>query len=256
MRHRDIINVMDPAQPFYDEVMASSRETVDAYLARRDYKGASHFQREMIDLLEEIAPADIGKDWRKAIRTQFKNPRGATQWKARALNLDGEDPHMSIALASFAPMKVGQDWFLAIPLPIPRPMGPKFAEPKDIVLIHPQTGEARLYSDDDAHIVEPIYTDRFTVHADARVWAREIAAQAIEWFYRCQSAYREANVAPIWNGHAPAALAIGNVAKILWPHITSITAGAGIDAAQLKKVIFRQARITHVESPLNMVRAA
>ena len=91
--------------------------------------------------------------------------------------------------------------------------------------------------------------------ADAKAWAREIAASAVEWFYRREQAHRVANIAPDWLG-APSALAIGSQDKIAWPRVTAVTAGDGIDAARLKKAIFRQTRITHVESAMQIGRAA
>lgn len=256
MRHRDVINIADPAQPFRDMARSIVHEAVDGYLARKDYAGAARFQRDMIDTLEEIAPDGIWKDWRKALRAQSKNPRGATQWKARALNLDESDAHMAIALACFAPMKRVDGWMIAIPLPLPRPIGPKFAEPEEIVLIDPASGRVSLYSGDDAGLIPSTGGDRFTVMADGKAWAREIAAYAVEWFYRCQNARRDANIDPAWEGLPPSALAIGAVDKILWPEAKAITAGTGVDAALLKKTIFRQARITHVESPMQIARAA
>lgn len=256
MRHRDIINVVDPAQPMRDEIATIVNDTVDACLARHDYAGAAAFQRAAIAALEADAPVDMGMDWRRAVRTQFKNPAGATQWKARALNLDPTDPHMSIALACFAPMKRPDGWFLAVPMPLPRPLGPKFAEPEEIVLIDPATGDASLYSGDTNMLLAASTQDRFVAIADGKVWAREIATHIVEWFYRCETARREANIRPAWDGFPPSVLAVGDVGKILWPHVSVITAGSGVDAAALKKVIFRQARVTRVESPMQIARAA
>lgn len=256
MRLRDFINVYDPAQPFRDEIGAGCQSTVDSYLTRKDWSGAARFQREMIAELESLAPSGIGKDWRKALRNQAQNPRGATRWKAQALNLDATDPHMPIALACFAPAKIGDVWMLAVPLPLPRPLGPKFADPEEIVLIDPKTGGAILHGGDTALLLPSAAQDRFVVMADAKAWAREIATAVIEWLYRCDNARREANINPAWDGYPPSALAIGDTSKIIWPQAKSIVAGQGIDAADLKKVIFRQAAITRVESPMQIARAA
>lgn len=256
MRHRDIIDVHQPAKPFFDALAADIVAIKDGYLRHGRFDEYAAYQREIISILRDMAPDGMWKDWRAAVSFQLKNPAGATAWKARALNLNEADPHMSIALANMAAMKVNGEWMLAIPMPLPCPVGPKYDEPEEIVLIHPQTGAARLYSDDVPSLVEPIYTDRFTVHADARVWAREIASHAVEWLYHCESARRIANIRPDWNGYPSSALAIGDIGKIIWPQINTITVGAGVDAAQLKKIIFRQARITHVEAPLQMARAA
>lgn len=256
MRQRDVINLDDPGQPFRDFTAAFSREIVDAYVDLRDVKGAADFQRDMIDALESMAPDGMGKDWRKAVRSQKRNPAGATQWKARALNLDATDPHMAIAMACFAPMKRGDGWALAVPLPLPCPMGPKFAEPEEIILIDTATGAASAYGSDGSFLIPAASYDRFAVMADAKAWAREIATHIVEWFYRCDLARREANIGPAWDGYPPSALAIGDIGKIRWPHVDAITARNGVDAAALKKAIFRQARITRVESPMQIVRAA
>ncbi|WP_066770045.1 hypothetical protein [Sphingobium sp. CCH11-B1] len=257
MRHRDIIDVAHPFRPFAQAIVNSHEEIVEGYLKRRALSDAASFQRELIDAVDAMSSDTIGAAWRKAHRLQlFRNPAKATAWKARAISLDPTDPHMSIALASFAPMQVDGKWHLAIPLPIPCPLGAKSIEPDDIVLIEPATGNARLYSGDTDTLISADKPDSFTAMADAKVWAREIAASAVEWFYRRCDAAKIANVAPTWSGLPSSALAIGNPGKIIWPHVTAITAGAGIDAAQLKKTIFRQARITHVESPMQIVRAA
>lgn len=256
MRHRDIIDVHAPHRPFFDAIAAEAGAAISTYVRKGCVTEAVTYQRQLITALDAMTGDTIGTAWRKAIRSQFKDPRAATRWKARALNLNEADPHLSIALNSMAPMKRDDAWWLAVPLPLPCPMGPKYNEPEDIVLIHSETGAARLYGDDGANLVETLYSDRFTVHADARVWAREIAAAAIEWFYGCENARKVANILPEWIGYAPSGLAIGDIGKIQWPRITTITAGTGIDAARLKKIIFRQARLTHVESPMQIVRAA
>lgn len=256
MRLPDIIDINDPAGRFYGEASQIIRSTRDAYLGLDDFAGAARFGRDAIAMLDEMCGDSLGVSWRRAVRSQFRNPRAATEWKARALNLDASDPHMAIALACFAPMKWDETWMLAVPLPLPRPMGPKFAEPDDILLINPATGQAKLYSTDTNILIGADKPDSFTVMADAKVWAREIAATAVEWLYRCVDAAKMANITPVWGGSPPSALAIGDQAKIIWPHVTAITAGAGVDAAKLKKTIFRQARITHVESPMQIARAA
>lgn len=254
MRHRDIIDVAQPTRPYFDAIAADCAEVVAGYARHHAYGEAASFQRQMISALDAMLGDTIGTAWRKAVRAQAKNPRAATAWKARALNLDAEDPHMSVALACFAPFKA-ETWMLAVPLPIPCPMGPKFAEPEDIVLIDPATGAAALHSGDTDTLIRCDDADRFSVMADAKAWAREIAASAVEWFYRREQAHRVANIAPAWLG-APSALAIGSQEKIAWPRVTAITAGDGIDAARLKKAIFRQTRITHVESAMQIGRAA
>lgn len=256
MRCRDIIDIHHPARPFFDAIAADASATRDTYVRKGRFDESLAYQRQLISILDDVSGDTIGTAWRKAVRSQFRNPAGATAWKARALNLDAGDPHMSIALNTMAPMKVDDAWWLAVPLPLPCPMGPKYNEPEEIVLIHSETGAARLYADDGPHLVEPLYSDRFTVIADARVWAREIAASAVEWFYNCEVARKAANITPEWTGYPPSALAIGDIGKIRWPHVTAITAGTGIDAGQLKKIIFRQARITHVETPISIARAA
>lgn len=256
MRHRDIIDVHQPSKPFFDAVSGDAEEAIGILIRKGAISEAWTYQRQLIAALDALAGETLGKSWRKAVRSQFRDPVAATGWKARALNLNASDPHMSIALASMAPMKVGDTWWLAVPLPIPCPMGPKFDEPEEIVLINPDSGAARLHSDDAPRLVEPIYTDRFTVHADARIWAREIAAHAVEWFYGGIQARKVANIPPQWTGYPRSALAVGDMTKILWPQVTVITAGSGINATQLKKVIFRQAHIAHVESPLHIARAA
>lgn len=256
MRHRDIIDIQQPQRPFFNAVAADAAHVINSYVRKGAFKEAAAYQRELITALGAFTGDTMGAAWRKAVRSQFKDLRAATCWKARALNLNEADPHLSIALGVMAPMKVDDAWWLAVPLPLPCPMGPKFAEPEDIVLIHPETGASRIYADDGPALIEPLYVDRFTVHGDGRVWAREIAASAIEWFYGCENARKIANVMPEWTGYPPSALALGDIAKIRWPRITAIAAGTGIEAAKLKKIIFRQARITHVESPMQIARAA
>lgn len=256
MRQRDVINLDDPGQPFRDFTAAFSREIVDGYVGLRNVKAAADFQRDMIVALEAMAPDGMAKDWRRAVRSQSRNPAGATQWKARALNLDVADPHMAIAMACFAPMKRGDAWALAVPLPLPCPIGPKFAEPEEIVLIDTATGAASTYSSVDNILIPSASHGRFAVMADAKAWAREIATHIVEWFYRCDLARRDANVSPAWDGYPPSALAIGDVGKIIWPQVDAITARNGVDAAALKKAIFKQARLTRVESPMQIARAA
>jgi len=256
MRTRDIIDIYQPQRPFFDALALDIGEAMGVYVRKGALDEAASYQRDMISVLDRAAGESMWSAWRKAVRAQWKNPAAATAWKARALNLDENDPHMAIAVAPFAPMKVGGEWKVAIPTPIPCPMGSKFGEPDDILLIHPATGAASLYSGDTDTLIEAAPSDRFTVLADAKTWAREIAATAVEWLYRCDQARRIANIKPEWGGFPPSSLAIGEISKIIWPRVTAITAGAGVDAAKLKKVIFKQARITHVEAPLALRSAA
>ena len=256
MRHRDIIDINQPTRPYFDAVAADAGEVIKGYLQHHAYADAARFQRQMITILDGMIVDTIGTAWRKAVRSQFREPAKATAWKAKALNFDASDPMMSIALSCFAPMRVDGHWFLAVPLPLPCPLGSKFAQPEEIALIDPHSGRVILHSGDTETLVSQPAGDRFTVTADGKTWAREIASAAIEWFFRKEEAGRCANIDPFWSGCAPSALAVGDIAKIIWPRGTAITAGAGVDAAKLKKAIFRQARVTHVESHLQIARAA
>lgn len=256
MRHRDIINVDQPARPYFDAVAADAGHVIKGYLQHHAYSEAARFQRQMVKILDDMIGDTIGAAWRKAVRSQFRDPAKATAWKAKALNFDASDPMMSIALACFAPMRWNEAWFLAVPTPLPCPLGSKFHEPEEIVLIDPKTGAVALRTGDTDTIISRPEGDRFNVTADGKVWAREIASAAIEWFFRKEEAGRCANINPSWPGSAPSVLAVGDITKIIWPRVTAITAGAGVDAAKLKKTIFRQARITHVEAPMQIARAA
>jgi len=251
MRQRDIIDVNNAARPFHDEMcrnVASIRPTATNLTAVREHQEA--ILAHLYDHIERT-PDTI---FRQAFRASMANPAKSRAWKARALNLNPKDPSLAIALNGMAPVRSGESWMLGIAYPAPAPIGGGTDPIEAIILIDPKTGAASIDGDDT--LIPARDPDRFTVHADARVWAREQATARLEWFYMRDQARAMSNAILPWNGEPESALAVGDIRKIRWPDATQITAGTGIDPKTLRSALFRQARIPHVEAPLQMGRAA
>lgn len=255
MRHRDIIDVHQPARPFYNQLGKDVFRIRDGFIRKGAISEAAQMMDDMLGALQETAPKTPHNIWKFAFQRSLSNAPKSRAWKARALHLDATDPHMSMALSGMAPIHDGERWMLGVAFPSPPPFGPLDQEITDIIMIDPKTGAASLHGDVGSSLVAPLDTQRFTVHADARTWAREQATARIEWFYRSQQAHKVANVPPIWTGYPDSALLIGKADEVQWPKAIAITAGVGIDHAALKKLMFKQARIPHVEAQLH-VRAA
>jgi hypothetical protein len=145
-------------------------------------------------------------------------------------------------------------WKLAIAVPAPNPMTIELTPIDKIVLIDPKTGQASLYKDRGAHLIEPANVQRFTVHADANAWARDFARARLEHVRTAQQARRIANIPPVWIGLPPSALAIGKLNLIDWPASDFITAGEGIDAKALARVVRKPSARVH--APMTMRSAA
>lgn len=262
MRQRDIIDVHQPSRPFFDAFARQIHDDMFGAIARNN--GASsaqlyHYrqlQSDVLDKLHDMLPHTPDRIWRQAFYKSMANPEKSRAWKARALNLNPEPAHNAIALSGMAPIHDGERWLLGIAYPSPPPLGPMVDKITDIILIDPKTGIASIHGDDNPSLVLPLTTDRFTVHADAKAWARELAVQRLEWFGSLENARRQANVRPEWTGYAASALLIGDPRKVIWPKATSITAGEGVDAKTLKSALFRQSRIPHVEEQILFGKAA
>lgn len=219
-------------------------------------RSLGEFQCVTLEALEADEPDTPAKLYRRARRASLTNAVKSRAWKTRALNLNPASIDNAAALSGMAPIHDDERWQLAIAYPAPHPLGGPSQEITDLIIIDPKTGAASIHGDTGPTLVLPADADRFTVHADARVWAREYATDRLEWFFGELRRNRKVDAARPWHGAPPSALAIGDITRIQWPQATTITAGAGIDAKALRSVIFRQANIPHVEAPLQLGRAA
>lgn len=262
MRHRDIIDVENPCRPAMDDMARGIASSTFGVINRG--KGANgqtllairEFQDAVIAHLHQSAPETSHNIWKRAYLSSIRRAPKSRAWKARALGLNPANLFNAIALSGMAPIHDGERWQLGIAYPAPAPIGPLDIMITDIILIDPKTGSASLYGDASPALIEAADCQKFTVHADARVWAREWANHRLEWFLGRELARKAANIMPQWTPYPPSALALGDIRKIHWPAATSITAGTGIDAKTLRSALFRQANIPHVEQPFSIGVAA
>jgi len=206
-------------------------------------------------MTEEVSPSSI---WRSAKLNELtRDTRKVIRWKARALGVNPESQNIDIAVSGMAPYHDGEKWLLAIALPAPEPMNhnPDY-EPDDLILLDPATGNASVHGDASSLLFLPMETDRFTVHACAKTWAREFATARVEWLYSKFNAQKIANITPIWTGLPPSALLIGDISKVRWPRGAVIEAGKGIEARKLQFAIYDQSRTSRVHQPQNIGRVA
>lgn len=202
-------------------------------------------------MVDEMTPDSLGKLWHAAKLNELtRDTRKLIRWKAAALNLNPESRDIDIALSGMAPWHDGEKWLLAIPIRAPEPLAANYDyEPDDLILLDPKTGAASVYGDAASLLFLPMEEDRFTVHADARTWAREFATARVEWIYGKFHAQKVANITPTWIGLPPSALLIGAMDKVRWPTGAVITAGVGIDARKLQYAIYDQSRTSRVHQP-------
>ncbi len=256
MRQRDILiaspmganlataDALNPVYTAYDAAHKSLRTTAPmaGVRALRDLNSA------MFEVLADITPDSPGKTFRACRRREADSPETAHAWKCRALELNPETTPRA-ALGGMTPLRTEDGWRLAVAYPAPCPVGPTFDDPCDLVLIDPKTGTAST-EDGRPTLIEPAHGGRFTVHADARHWAREIATARMEFIHRYFAEVAIGNVKPVWIGAPPSALAIGSLAKIDWPFADFVTAGVGIDAKALVRILRRPSARVH--APINL----
>lgn len=245
MRRRDIIM----ASPYAVElavrdVLAPVYEALDADVT--DMSGVRRLAAladEIHDVLDVHTPDGPDKLWRASRRRELKSYQSAHQWKCRALDLNPATTP-TLALGSMTPIN-SDGWKLGIAVPAPDPMTPDMTEIVTLVMLDPKTGKAVIFQDKTPQLVEPISMQRFTVHADAKAWARDIARHRLEFVRSSQIARRQANIPPIWHGLPPSALAVGKLDKIDWPFSEQITAGEGVDPKALAKIFRKPSTRVH-----------
>jgi hypothetical protein len=204
------------------------------------------------DVLDDHAPDTADKLFRASQRRERQSYDSAHQWKCRALGLNPATTP-TLALGGMTPINL-DGWFLGIACPAPSSMAPDMTEITTLVLLDPKTGKASIYKDKAAQLVAPVNTREFTVHADATTWARDFARSRLEFVRTAQAARRIANIPPVWHGRPPSALAIGKLEKIDWPFAEIVTAGEGVDAKALNRILRKP--ITRVHAPMNLRTAA
>lgn len=254
MRRRDIII----AGPYAAEI-AVNQALAPAYAALNpiptDMAGIRRLAavtQTIHDVLDDHTPNSADKLFRTSQRRERQSYDSAHQWKCRALGLNPATTP-TLALGGMTPINL-DGWLLGIAVPAPSPMTIDMTEIVTLVLLDPKTGAASVYKDKAAQLIEPANTRKFTVHADARVWARDFARQRLEHVRTAQQARRIANIPPVWSGRPPSALAVGSLTKIDWPFFEELTAGEGIDVKKLNSVIRRPR--SRVHAPMNLRTAA
>lgn len=202
-------------------------------------------------VLDDHAPDTADKLFRASQRRERCSHESAHAWKCRALDLNPATTP-SLALGGMTPVNLG-GWFLGIAVLSPSPMSIDMTEIDTLVLIDPKTGKASVYQDKHPQLIAPANTQKFTVHADAKAWARDLARHRLEFVRSAQLARRQANIPPNWSGFPPSALLIGQPKDIDWPAADQITAGEGVDVKSLNRVLRKPS--TRVHAPMNL-RAA
>lgn len=253
MRRRDIIMASSlGAELATTEVFAPVLEAIDQpMISIDDVRAMKTLCDEIHQTLDAHEPDTPDKFWRTARRTERTKWESAHQWKCRMLDLN---PATTPTLALGGMTAVNLDgWKLAVAIPAPSPMTIDHVPITDIVLIDGK-GQASIYKSKAPTLIEPISTRKFTVHADAKTWAREFARSRLEHVHSARIAQRDSNIPPVWHGRPPSALAIGKIEKIDWPFAEEITAGEGIDVKALNRMIRKP--IPRVHAPTNYQRAA
>lgn len=238
MRRRDIIMASSlGAELATTEVFAPVLEAIDRPMnSIDDVRAMKNLCDEIHQALDAHEPDTADKLWRAARRIEQQKWESAHQWKCRMLELN---PATTPTLALGGMTAVNLDgWKLAVAIPAPSPMTIDHVPITDIVLIDAK-GQASIYKSKAPKLIEPVSTRKFTVHADAKTWAREFARSRLEHAHSARIAQREANIPPVWHGRPPSALALGSLAKIDWPFAELITAGAGVDPKTLNR-LFRK----------------
>lgn len=238
MRRRDIIMASSlGAELATEQVFGPVLEALDQPMTSiEDVRAMSRLCAEIHQALDAHEPDTVDKLWRTARRIERQKWESAHQWKCRMLDLN---PATTPTLALGGMTAVNLDgWKLAIALPAPSPMTIDHVPITEIVLIGAK-GQASIYKSKAPQLVEPISTRKFTVHADAKTWARDFARSRLEHVHSSRIAQREANIPPVWHGRPPSALAIGSLTKIDWPFAELITAGEGVDPKTLNR-LFRK----------------
>lgn len=253
MRRRDII-IAGPyaAEIAIKQVFGPVEEALNAPLnSIADVRAMFKVCAEIHAALDTYEGDTPDKLWRAARRLERTKWESAHQWKCRMLSLNPATTP-TLALGGMTAMNV-DGWKVAVALPAPSPMTIEHVPITEIVLIDAD-GNAKLFTSKQPTLIEPINVQRFTVHADAKTWARGFARQRLEHVRTAQQARRDANIPPTWHGRPPSALALGNLTKIDWPFSEQVTAGEGIDVKILNRVLRKP--IPRAHAPMNYRSAA
>lgn len=247
MRRRDIIMASPlgaelATQQVFGPVFERIEQPLNSMADVRAMKTLCDEIHAALDAHTEDTPDKL---WRAARRTEQTKWESAHQWKCRMLDLNPATTP-TIALGGMTAMNV-DGWKLAIALPAPSPMTIDQVPITAIVLIDAK-GQATAYKSKAPTLIEPIHTQRFTVHADAKTWGRDFARARLEHVRSSQQARRIANIQPTWHGFPPSALAIGKIAKIDWPGADLITAGDGIDPRELARALRKPSTRIHADA--------
>lgn len=236
MRRRDII-IAGPyaAEIAVRQVFAPVDEALDTPMnSMADVRAMSKVCAEIHAALDAYEGDTPDKLWRAARRLERHKWESAHMWKCRMLDLNPATTP-TLALGGMTAMNV-DGWKIAVAIPSPSPMTIEHVTITEIVLIDAD-GNAKLFTTKLPSLIEPISTQRFTVHADAKTWARDFARARLEHVRTAQAARRQANIPPTWHGRPPSALAVGKIDKIDWPASDFITAGEGIDPKKLSRLL-------------------
>lgn len=254
MRRRDIIM----ASPYAAELATRQAfEPIERALATpmksmADVRRLQTVIATIHDILDDHQPDTADKLFRTSQRRERHSRESAHAWKCRALDLNPATTP-SLALGGMTPVNL-DGWKLGVAVRAPSPMAIDLTPIDTLVLIDPKTGAVQIYKDKQPQLIEPANTQRFTVHADAKAWARDFARHRLEFVRAAQNARRIANIPSTWIGLPPSALALGKLDKIDWPASDFITAGEGIDVKSLNRVLRKPN--TRVHAPMNFRSAA
>lgn len=244
MRRRDIIMASSlGAELATTEVFAPVLSKIDHPMnSIDDVRAMKTLCDEIHAALDAHTEDTPDKLWRTARRIEPTKWESAHPWKCRMLDLN---PATTPTLALGGMTAVNLDgWKLAIAIPSPSPMTIDHVPITEIVLIDGK-GQASIYKSKRPTLIEPINVQRFTVHADAKTWARDFALSRLEHVRASQVARLIANIPPAWHGRPPSALAIGKIDKIDWPASDLITAGDGINPKELARVLRKPSTRVH-----------
>lgn len=198
-----------------------------------------------------LCSEEPSRAWQVAAFAAHAAPdRRPMRWMAKQLKIDQRDPRTWFALAGFAPMEVDGRWHIGAVVPAPDPFDHDQWSYGDVVVVDPETGRAAVLGDTAPAIVAPSpQPESLFVHTDGLKWLRAWADERVIFLEKRRDAIERRRVIPTFIGEPPAALAIGDIAKVPWSRLYAKTIKADFEHTRaIKRAIFRAADLPTVEA--------
>lgn len=153
--------------------------------------------------------------WQQASYELWRNPRPSIRWMGKALAFDIAQSATWFALAGCAPMQIGRNRVIGVPIPAPDPFDPDDYPTGDVVLVDPVLQRGTLLGRWADDLVCPSPQPRMLkVHLNAVIWLREWVEDRAA-FFRTRR-FLDSGALRHFRADPPSALIIGKVRKIRW----------------------------------------